>query len=266
MQESRFLISGIESIRLNYNVSEHFVDCKDIGEMRQADLNALDNELREAGSSLEEKISKKIIWRMKFPNMVLDAKELSVDYRNNSATINAAPIHPHRADLAFKKDASLLYNSLPITISAIQETIDDLVVLAVRGGSVAGGKIGIIPGGHAEYRQDKTDLFSHLAAEYEEEVGFVPDREKIKLIGLFCNRDTNGLNALYVARTGKSFNEIEEAWRNASDAWEHASLLDLTKSQVKELGETGKICYQSKAYETTPFFQDCLVNYLHSKL
>lgn len=250
-------------VSLEYSLPDHLKNCSDTETMRVKDIDSLDKELRERGSSLKEKINKGVIYRKRFPGMVLDMQGVSVDLYNSSTNMNVTPIHPHRADLALKEDSTLLNKFRPITINAVLELEDKSVILGIRGGSVGAGKIGIIPGGHAEYKPYMDDLIEHLFSEFEEELGYSPgETEKISLIGVFQNRDTHGINALYLARTKLNHNEIESNWKKAKDSYEHQSLIQCSKDELNVLAEEGNLQYKGKQYNTTPFFQDCLTNYI----
>ena len=130
-------------------------------------------------------------------------------------------------------------------------------------GSVGVGKIGTIPGGHAEYKPHMTDLIDHLSVEFEEELGYTPsETEKISLIGVFLNRDTNGVNALYKIRTCLDYPEIKSRWQKAKDSYEHQSLIRLSKDEIISLTENWRLAYENVEYTTTPFFIDSFVNYM----
>ena len=252
-----------DNVILEYHLPDHLRNCSDIETMRIKDLDSLDKELKERGSSLEEKITKGIIYREKFPGMVLDMRNISVDLYNDLAHMDVIPIHPHRADLALKEDITLINKPRPITVNAVLELEDNSVILGVRGGSVGSGEIGIIPGGHAEYREHINNLIGHLSLEFEEELGYAPcETEKISLIGVSQNRDTHGVNALYLARTTLDYQEIESRWKKAKDSYEHQSLIQCSKNEITTLAEEGNLQYKNTQYTTTPFFQDCLANYL----
>ena len=100
MQNQRQIILA-DRISLGYSLPDHLKNCNDIESMRIVDLENLDMELRERGSSLEEKTNNNIIWRKKFPGIVLDAQSINVNFYENLIYMNTVPIHPHRADLAF---------------------------------------------------------------------------------------------------------------------------------------------------------------------
>jgi len=139
-----------ERIDLDYHIPDHLIGIEDIGVLREKDLEALDSELTRRGSSLQEKIEGKTIWRMGFPNMVVDARQMRFNPTDRSLNIRAVPIHPHRADLAFKKDKTLATNSRPITMNVVLESKEGGIIVGLRGGSVTNGVIGTI-GGHLDY-------------------------------------------------------------------------------------------------------------------
>lgn len=252
------------SITLNYYLPEHLSGIKEINDLRSADLNEFDKELRAGESSLEEKISKGVIWRKGFPGMILDVTSIHHCQRNGHITLNVSPIHPHRADLAYKIDRTLKRNVSPLTATSILIDNEGNFVLGIRGGSVESGKIGIIPGGHTDYKIPKIiNPFDTFKDEFQEELGYNYEKEiELPILGVFTNKDTNGINVLYSATTSLFFNEINDRWKNAKDRGEHNFLFTVSEEDISKLAETGKLKFNKREYITTVFFQDCFKIYL----
>ncbi|MEK6819556.1 MAG: hypothetical protein AABY10_06520, partial [Nanoarchaeota archaeon] len=214
---SQIYISDFSDITLRYEIPEHLNGIADTEGQRKADLELLDTELRENGSSLEEKISSNIIWRMKFPGMILDVKRISLD---SSVKLTLKPIHPYRADLAYKNDRTLPRNVSPLTVNALLESAEGSFPLGIRGGSVETGKIAIIPGGHVDYTIPEIEnALETFRNEFDEELGYKFDGQVLPVC-VFNNGDTNGINVLYKAKTNLSFFEIVESWGAAKDRGE----------------------------------------------
>ena len=251
---------GIENVELSYEIPEHLKD-SNILKLRENDLTLLDSELKGNGSSLEEKIISRIIWRMHFPGMIVDVKKLN--YNGKSAKLTLSPIHPHRADLAYKNDRTLFRNVAPLTVTALLKSIEGSFVLGVRGGNVESGKIGLIPGGHTDYVFPLiTDPLETFMSEFREELGYTFDGEAVSILGLFTNRDTNGINIMYSVQTNLTFYEILKNWEIAIDKTEHNSLFQATDEDIRHLAQSGKLLLDCKELITTPFFQDCFKLYI----
>lgn len=246
-----------KKVFLSYNVPKSLKQLTDIPLTRKIDSGLLDKELMGRNSSLNEKISSGIIWRMKFPGMILDVKK--INELKDLIELVVSPAHPHRADLAYKRDKTLQKNVCPLTITSILQTKERGYVLGIRGGSVEFGKIGVIPGGHAEYKFPLIkNTLETFKAEFEEEIGYkFGDDKNVFLLGVFKNRDTKGINVLYFAKTNLIFPEILKKWKKAKDRDEHSSLFLATKKDLVKLAKTGKLIVDGKEYLTTPFFQDC---------
>lgn len=251
-------ITNLERVELVYEIPRHLQGIEDTSQLREVDLELLRRELKENGSSLDEKISSGAIWRMDFPRMVVDVSRLDYDGRNAQLTVS--PIHPHRADLSYKRDETLPRNVAPLTANALLQSAEGSFVLGIREGDVASGKIGIIPGGHTDYGFPLvTNPLDTLRSEFEEELGYnfgVSGRE-IPLRAVFTDRNTQGMNVLYTARTDLAFPQILEKWKGAKDRWEHSSLFQATQEDIKQLAETGELDVEGKRYSTPPIFQDC---------
>src|SRR3989304_2555154 len=252
------IITSPNQVTFNYQIPSHLEGISDMSLVRDADLTLLNDELKQRGSDVESKKEGKIIWRLGFPNMVLDAT--NVYMYEGGVCMDVVPIHPHRADLAFKGDKSLKRNVYPVTVNSILVDSEGNKILGVRGGNVAQGKLGVIPGGHAEYnsKNPERSAFVHLLAEFEEELDFPYEKSELEspIVGVFDNRDINGINVLYVTKINKSYEEISQSQKFAKDSYEHEKLLKLGRSHLEELAGTGKLNLGSKGYETTPFFQD----------
>lgn len=261
LAEEKFYIVRPDRMTIAYAVPGHLEDCDGIEEMHTRDLVALGRELHVRGSSVDGKIGEKKIWRMGFPGMVVDAREMN--YAEGELDVRAVPIHPHRADLAYRGDGTLERNVNVVTVNAVLESKEGCAVVGIRGGDVEGGKIGVIPGGHLEY--PATRIIGGLLAESEEELGYRIPGEfgETDLVGVFPNKDTNGVNFLYVAKTNLGFDEIRERWMGAQDRGEHTSLLQLERDEIGELAQEGKLRIGQKEISTTPFFQDCFAHYLN---
>jgi len=256
-------------IEIVYDLPAHLRGVESIEEMRKRDLEALDQELREKGSSLDEKIKTKSIWRMGFPGMVLDITNLS--YINGNATLTAVPIHPHRADLAFHNsihpvrrgsnyDTTLDRNVTPLTALGPMVDRDNHFIMGLRKGNVGTG-LGIIPGGHVDYTiPPMTNPVGGLEQEFGEEVGypFGDGGERIVYRAVMDNFDINGLNVVYGLKSDRTFEEIQEAWRTAKDRGIHKSLHKLTPSEARELADKGQITKGNQIYSSTPLFRRAL--------
>ncbi|MFH1589682.1 MAG: hypothetical protein ABIB43_03900 [archaeon] len=244
-----------KEVVLSYEIPTHLQGIVDEEKQREADLELLDEELKEHGSSLEEKLSSKIIWRMGFPGMILDVQRISP---GDSVKLTLKPIHPHRADLAYKNDTTLSRNVSPLTVNALLESREGNFVLGIRGGAVETGKIAIVPGGHADYTIPQIEnALETFRSEFREELGYEFDSQEVSPIGVFTNRDTNGLTILYAAKTHCYFPKILENWALAKDREEHGSLFQASRQEIQQLAETGKLTLEGKEYSTTPLFQDC---------
>ncbi len=251
--------TGLECVELFYEIPKHLEGCN-IPKLRENDLALLDHELRENGSSLEEKVASGVIWRMRFPGMIVDVKKLN--YNGRSVKLAVSPIHPHRADLAYKMDRTLSRNVAPLTVTALLKSAEGSFVLGIRGGNVESGKIGIIPGGHTDYLFPLvTDPSETLMTEFREELGYTLDAKDVPIFGLFTNRDAKGINVMYTVQTKLTFHEILENWRKAKDRAEHCSLFQATYEDVKQLAQTGKLVLNCREVTTTLFFQDCFKLY-----
>lgn len=259
---TKICLTEIESVRLFYEIPEHLKNYSDTLELRRSDLALLDKELRENGSSLEEKISSGIVWRMGFPGMIVDVKKLNSDFK--STRLMVSPIHPYRADLTYKMDITLPRNVVPLTVNALLRSADGGFVLGIRGGNVEAGKIGLIPGGHTDYVLPlMTDPSETFMAEFREELGYIFDNENVSILGLFTNRDTNGVNVMYSAQTNLTFIEVLEMWERAKDRDEHNHLFKATDEDIRQLAKTGKVVLNHREVTTTPFFQDCFKMYIY---
>src|SRR3989338_9573535 len=224
-------------IRYNVTVPEHLTEYRNnIEEMRKADLILLDQELRRKGSSIEEKVKEEKIWRMKFPHMIYGIDEICK--KENNVYIDLHPMHPHRADLTFKKDRSLENVPGPLTVTAIVETEGNLI-FGLRGGFVESGKIGFIPGGHADYHNSSIseDIGRRaLHTETEEELGLTNEEYSLEIFGIHENPETNGHNIIARMSTHLSLAELEQKRKEASDAWEHSKLVAVPKQILLEKG------------------------------
>ncbi len=253
--ETEIYITGLENIRLSYEIPGHLRE-RDMSGLRESDLALLNKELRENHSSLEEKIASGIIWRMSFPGMIVDVKKLTYD--SKSAQLVVCPIHPYRADLAYKNDRTLPRNAAPLTTTALLKSADGFFVLGIRGGNVECGKIGLIPGGHVDYSLPLiTNPLETFLTEFEEELGYAFDNKNILTLGLFTNCDANGINAMYSVQTSLTFPEILQNWEGAKDRREHSCLFKATDEDIKQLAKTGKLLLNDREVTTTHFFQDC---------
>lgn len=264
MKSYNLFLRNPEKIYLNYEIPNHLKGIKNIDEMRKIDLEKLNLELKKEGSNLEEKINQRIIWRLSFPKMILDVKEI-IKLKRDVYSFLVSPIHPHRADLAYKKDKTLGKNVSPLTANSLIQDHNQNFILGIRGGEVEEGKIGIIPGGHADYLGNffKDPLYT-LVNEFEEELGFnLNKRNNPKILSSFFNKDTKGVNVLYSLNSlDKSFEDIKGKWKNAKDRGEHNSLLKINYESLIELASKGKINLREKAFSTTPFFQDCFKSFV----
>lgn len=257
------LIVIAREFRLNYNLYCKSLRYTGVEDQRSQDLKKLDAELKQAGSSLEEKIKRGIIWRLNFPGMIIDFRYINLNLLTGSVVLDVVPIHPHRADLSFKGDMTLKRNVMPVTTNVIIQSADGLYLGGIRGGSVASGKIGVIPGGHAEYKPQSTDVKEHLLVEWEEELGYLPVKDRIFPTGLFLNRDTGGVNILYNSRSDLLFSDIERNWKSAKDRDEHQRIVGLSRRQIEDIAEFGETSIDEIRFSTTPFFQDCFINHLN---
>lgn len=256
----KMFIENPSKILLYYSIPEHLKENKDIVEMRVNDLQELELELRDKGSSLEEKTSSGVIWRMGFPGMILDTQEVYLD-RNKEAHLHVVPIHPYRADLSYKQDKTFQRNVSPLTINAILIDRKGKIILGIRGGNVETGKLGVIPGGHIDYQIPLVeDVNQGLFKEFEEELGFKFNRglHTLNLLGIMGNDDVQGVNILNSIKVEYSFEELIPYLEKAKDNFEHSSLISLTKKEVSEVANTGKLKKDNTQYVTTGFFQDCL--------
>ena len=252
------------SISLDYSVPDHLKKINSTEDLREADLTKFDSELRRAGSSLDEKISSKVIWRKRFLGMILDVTHVRQDQYGN-VTLRVSPIHPHRADLSYKQDKTLPRGVTPLTTGAILLDRKGNVILGVRGGDVECGKVATFPGGHIDFEDPRVeDVNYSLYREYNEELGIDFDQEKDKnsLIGIMGNGDTQGINILNTIQTHRSFEELEYFWRNAKDRFEHSDIFIAELFQLKDLVENGRTTKNDQLLETTPYFQDCLYHYI----
>jgi 8-oxo-dGTP pyrophosphatase MutT (NUDIX family) len=252
-----------EEITLFYDIPEHLRGIKDTEELREADLGLLERELKRRGSSLDDKKKSKIIWRMGFPGMILDVTKLEADKK--SVYLHVSPIHPHRADLAFKRDETLGRNPEPLSVAAMLRERKGYFVLGIRGGNVETGKIAVLPGGHAEYTEPHIETpFDTLKTEFEEELGYPLEarEEEVPILGVFRNRDTDGIHVLYNLKTNLEFREILEKWKNAEHKYEHRSLLTVSQEGIRTIAETGEFPLPElggpvEYYPTSLFFRDC---------
>ncbi len=247
-------IHYFQDVLLKYDIPEHLRGVENTEQQRRADLALLDNELKKHSSSLEEKISSGVIWRRGFPGMILDVRRID---HSSYVEIITRPIHPHRADLAYKKDRTLPRNAFPLTVNALLENAENNFVLGIRGGLVESEKIAIIPGGHADYTNPVIEsTLETFRSEFKEELGYEFDGEVFPLC-VFTNRDTNGINVFYRTKTKLGFPEILENWKSAKDRGEHNSLFRASYQTIRQLAETGKTIVEGRECETTPFLQDC---------
>lgn len=247
-------VHNFSDVFLRYEIPEHLQGIQDTEQLRMADLDLFDNELRKNGSSLEEKISSGVIWRMNFPGIILDVQKINY---TSYMEIVLKPIHPHRADLAYKQDRTLPKNVSPLTVNALLENAEGSFILGIRGGSVETGKIAIIPGGHAEYTLPQIEnVLETFRAEFREELGYEFDGH-VSPVCVLTNKDTKGLNVLYAARTGLPFPQIEKNWRTAKDRGEHNLLIEASARDIEQLARTGKTVINGREYSTTPLLKDC---------
>ncbi|MFH0712184.1 MAG: NUDIX hydrolase [archaeon] len=260
-------IGELVSVSLNYSIPSHLENLSGDENLRRVDLEKLSGELVLAGSSLEKKKSEGTIWRMGFPGMILDVNHIG-QARYGELTVDVSPIHPHRADLAYKGDKSLSRTPVPLTVGAMLLDDEGNEVLAVRGGKVESGKVVSFPGGHVDFENPRVESpVAGLYREFYEEVGmkFDSSNHKASLIGVMNNSDTKGINVLYALKTPSSFKEIEDSWRNAGDRFEHDLLFPATGSDLKNLAKDGKMTRGGRELETTPFFKDVFSRYLDFK-
>lgn len=256
-------IATSAEVSIEYSIPEHLQSATTVEEMRERDKVKLDEELQLQGWNIDKKIAAKQIWRMGFPGMILDIREIVVDA--NTAVMRAVPIHPHRADLAYKSDATLSRNVVPLTANAVVTDADRNVVAGVRGGNVEAGKIAVIPGGHAECMENfyGRNVAIALFNEFGEELGrYAPHEFDISPTSMFNNEDTNGINVLFHLNIKKSFEEIEARWKQAKDRAEHQELRKLTIAETLSLVNNGAVVIDGKQYETTPFFRRCFAHFI----
>jgi len=254
------------SISLAYVIPKHLEGIEDIDSLRRRDLEELDSELKAQGSSLEEKTSSGVIWRMGFPGMILDVTNVGYGSLGN-LNLRVTPIHPHRADLSFKQDKTLDRGATPLTIGAVLLDNNDTVILGIRGGSVAAGKVSTFPGGHVDFQRKRvTDVYEELEREFEEELGreFRHGQDTMELIGVMGNEDVQGINILTKISVDQSYGEIVDSWKCSKDRFEHDRLIRATDDQLRDLARTGKTDHEGSVIETTPYFADCMGHYLDS--
>jgi hypothetical protein len=194
--------------------------------IRKGDLKKLDEDLKAKGSSLEAKISDGTIWRMGFPGVILHSVLSSIDLSQGTVSLVCSPAHPHRADLAYKRDSTLDRNISPLTCSSVVLDEKGQIVFGLRGGLVSARKLGII-GGHAEYKplHPNTNIAERTTIdEVSEELGLDIAPDQIKAIAIHSNIDTNGIDVVYEVHTGLPFHKIEESWSGAKDKYENVKL------------------------------------------
>jgi ADP-ribose pyrophosphatase YjhB (NUDIX family) len=277
MQLYNLFINRPQDITLRYSIPEHLGGIKNIDTMRKVDLEKLDYELQEKGTSVKDRIKNKKIWRMGFPEMILDVQKVTYTPYGNQLPmkgmghvyLDVVPIHPHRADLTFRNDKTLDKIVYPLTINAIPVTKDNEIVLGVRGGDVEAGKVGVIPGGHIDYGFGiEKGVNWALAKEFNEEMGMPLSihKHKLELIGVMGNDNLPGINIINRVKMSESFDEIVESWKNAKDRFEHASIFKVDYDELQELSDTGELEQKGTKYETTPFFQDCLTRFVDFNL
>jgi len=251
-------------IRVEYTIPEHLKGIHTIDEMRAADCQKLDEELHAKGSSIDAKIREGVIWRLGFPSIVLNAR--AQGRPNNAVALTVVPIHPHRADLAYKGDRTLRPGVAPLTVSGI--LLDDRgdLVLGIRGGTVEAQKVGIIPAGHANYDfSHPSDLIMRtLINEAEEEISLEPDEvlRWASLTDLFVNMDTNGLHVSYTLNSGLPFTELERRWQSAKDRYEHEGLFSISLSALCTALIENCVHISQGRYTFSPFSRHCLKNFL----
>ncbi len=253
-------------VGITYEVPSHLKGISTIDELRARDLAALEGDLRSVGGVAAKKATG-MIFREKFSGMALDITAHSFT-RQGGITLIASPIHPYRADLAYKRDTSLPRTVCPLTVNALPLLRDGRVLLGVRGGAVASGKIAVIPGGHAEYHPTKyvTHAGGALDFEWAEEIGSaITSAMRVHLLALHPNRDTSGLNVLHTVATELSYEEIATAWEQAPDRKEHERVFPATIADLEMLVHEGALKLPSGTTgTTTPFFQDCFAHYIDS--
>lgn len=268
-------ISKPNIVRLFYHIPEHLKGCPDLDAMRKKDLLKLNKELKSRGSSVQKKTSEKVIWRRGFPGMVLNVEGASYLSSENAVHLDVAPIHPFRADLAFgfgregKVDDTLKENAKPLTTNAILEDLSGDVILGIRCGEQDDGSIGVYPGGHADYVLGAERMDSFLDSDYamisescEESGIMIGERGKIPIIAFHHNADTQGFNVLYHVKSGLNFRAIKRKWERATHKHEHRGIVCLSRGKVEQLASEGKAMIESTERVTSPFFQNCLKNYL----
>jgi len=253
-----------KNIVLNHSIPQHLRGIESIDELRTVDLGKLSCELVQAGSSLKEKVGDGTIWRMGFPGMILDVAGI---YQNGTGdvTFDVSPIHPYRADLAYRGDQTLPRRVAPLTVGSIIFEKTGRPVLGIRGGDVENGTVDCFPGGHVDFGYDQSrSVLPYMSREFYEELGREIDtsRDNLRLLGFMDNRDTGGINVLYSIKTTSSFEEIRACWEKAKDRVEHSSVFLSSDSELKRLGGGKEILHEGSSFRATPFFADCFANYL----
>jgi 8-oxo-dGTP pyrophosphatase MutT (NUDIX family) len=256
-------IQSPKRINLHYSIPDHLKRTIDIDSMREVDLNELCNELDLCGSSFKEKIEAKIIWRMSFPGMILDVNEI-LQNSFGEVSLYLSPIHPHRADLSYMEDSTLMRRPVPLTVSSILLDKNANPVLGIRGGDVESGMIASFPGGHVDFEYNQKGINSSMLLEFYEELGSdIPiTEESLQLIGIMDNKDTRGINILYSIKTRASFSGIKKSWESAKDRFEHNSIIPSSNSMLESIVKNKKVLHKGKLLQTTPFFLDCFSRYL----
>lgn len=259
------LFTGIPQFKLTYNIPDHLRGIKSIEEMRDADIDQLNGQLKAKGSSIAQKIEDGQIYRTRFEGMVLDITSYRINPHDYSMTLSVSPVHPYRADLSMKRDKSFERNVTPLTISALLRTIEDKFVIGVRGGTVEAGMLTPLPSGHVDYKvKQPEDPLVGLFQEFREEAGirYDPQRHDIGLGGLMLNTDTWGLHLFSAMNVQESSGEVVSSWMTAKDRGENAKLLVVSKNDVRDIANLGRVNIDGENYVTNPFFQRTFRNSL----
>jgi len=116
-----------------------------------------------------------------------------------------------------------------MSVAPILVTLDNKIVLGVRGGHRYSDTIMTVPAGAIEYHSGENPLFETAYAEINEETGLTKeDISNITLIGRVFDH-TLQRNSLYVfsAETKLTFAELEQHWNVSKDQMEHKQLIPL---------------------------------------
>lgn len=269
-------------INLHYSIPKHLEEITNTEELRSADLELFDSELRAQGTSVEGKKEEGVIWRLGFPGMILDVQGIQVgqksfdvkfpsqiSYNSNGEDIDlyVSPIHPHRADLSFKHDRTLERLINPLTVNGVLEDSQGKVIVGIRGGNVDGGAAAVFPGGHVDYQNPRVrDVTNEVYREGREEAGLLDSEiESIEKLGLMGSTETRGVNILHRIRTNQTYETIKERQKGAEDAFEHKNLYAVGRDKIEELVRTGKFQIGNNTHPTTTYFKDCFEHYLNTR-